>query len=271
MRWGIGSYACAWAIGGVPGFDAPDEPMDAMGLLERAHELGVSLVEFSDNLPLAALSEGDLQSLAANARAWDIELRLGLRGMDERVIERCIALCQTMRSPTLRVVVDSATDTPTPDQVIARIRSLLPKLAEARVTLGIENHDRFKASDLAEIMTRLDSPWVGVVLDTVNSFGALEGPQVVVETLKPWVRVVHIKDFAIERISGNMGFALIGAPAGAGRLDVPWLLDALDAEGRAIGGVIELWPPYQGDLARTIALEAQWLCQSVEFMRDLVR
>ena len=55
MRLGIGSYTYGWAIG-VSGH-APERPMGALDLLERAAELGVGLVQVADNLPLHRLCE----------------------------------------------------------------------------------------------------------------------------------------------------------------------------------------------------------------------
>ena len=79
---------------------------------------------------------------------------------------------------------------------------------------------------LADIVTSIDSPNVGICLDTVNSFGSLEGPAVVVEALGPYVVNLHVKDFSIRRHDHNMGFTLTGTPAGQGQLDLPWLLGA---------------------------------------------
>ena len=109
----------------------------------------------------------------------------------------------------------------------------LERTAGSKVALGIENHDRFTAQALAGMVQAAESPLVGICLDTVNSFGALEGPRVVVGTLAPWTVSLHIKDFAIRRVGHAMGFVVEGTPAGQGRLDVPWLLEAL-ARARSI-------------------------------------
>ena len=61
---------------------------------------------------------------------------------------------------------------------------------------------------------RSQLPYVGICLDTVNSFGSLEGPEVVIETLAPYTVNLHIKDFDIRRTDHNMGFTIFGTPAG---------------------------------------------------------
>jgi len=111
---------------------------------------------------------------------------------------------------------------------------------------------------------------VGICLDTVNSFGALEGPETVVETLGPWTVNLHVKDFAIERVSHAMGFVVEGKPAGRGRLNVPWLLEKLRALGRDPNAILELWTPPGATLEETIAREAEWAEDSIKYLRSLI-
>ena len=141
----------------------------------------------------------------------------------------------------------------------------------AGVTLAIENHDRFPASVLAGIVRALGTEWVGVCLDTVNSFGALEGPRVVVETLGPLTVNLHVKDFAIFRAGHQMGFTIEGRPAGQGRLDVPWLLELLHQQGRDVNAILELWTPPEAALDNTIAKERRWAEESAAYLRTLIK
>ena len=70
-------------------------------------------------------------------------------------------------------------------------------MPQAGVVIAIENHDRLKAKQLAVIAAALPAT-VGICLDTVNSMGALEGPEVVVETRsRPDTENLHLKDFAV--------------------------------------------------------------------------
>ncbi len=103
-----------------------------------------------------------------------------------------------------------------------------------------------------------ESPRVGICLDTVNSFGALEGPAVVVENLGPLTVNLHLKDFAVRRAGHKMGFTVEGTPAGDGRLDIPWLLGRLRELGRDPNAILELWVPPEADLEKTVAKELEW-------------
>jgi len=138
------------------------------------------------------------------------------------------------------------------------------------VRLAIENHDRFSARTLAEMVEQLGPEQVGICLDTVNSFGALEGPQAVVATLAPYALNLHLKDFTIRRVSSQMGFVVAGCPAGRGRLNVPWLLEQLRAAGRDVNAIIELWTPLGTSLEETTQQELAWAQESVAYLRQYI-
>jgi sugar phosphate isomerase/epimerase len=269
-RLGLGSYACAWAIG-VPGYEQPQEPMDCFGLIRFADELGLRVVQIADNLPLHALSASEREKLCEEARRRDIALEVGTRGIKPELVRQYIDIARSFGSPILRVVVDSAGHHPEPDEVVSLIREFLPDLEAARITLAIENHDRFKARALADIIKAVDSPLIGVCLDTVNSFGSLEGPEVVIDTLGPYVVNLHVKEFVVRRVSHNMGFVVTGVPAGQGMLDVPWLLGSLQRFGRTFNAIIESWPAPEATMAETVAKELDWARQSANYLRTLIR
>jgi sugar phosphate isomerase/epimerase len=244
--------------------------MRATDLLGKAASLGVSVVQVADNLPLDGLHPVALDAFEARARELHMEVEVGTRGIGTDHLRRYLALARRFDSPVLRVVVDTADHHPGQDEIVATIRDLLPALERAGVVLAIENHDRFRARDLVQILERLDSPYAGVCLDTVNSFGALEGPDVVLQALGPWVVNLHVKDFQVSRARHMMGFTVEGRPAGQGRLDVPWLLQRLRDLGRDPNAILELWTPPERTLAETIAKEDRWASASVRYLRGLI-
>ena len=134
------------------------------------------------------------------------------------------------------------------------------------MTLAVENHDRYSVAELASLIHGLGD-WAGICLDTVNSFGALEGPAIVLETLAPLAVNLHIKDFAVRRLDHAMGFAIEGRPVGAGQLDVPAVLTLLEQYRRVDTGVIELWTPPEATINATIDKEAQWATESLDYLR----
>ena len=268
MRLGVGSYTYSWAIG-VPGH-RPQHPMTAVELLNTAAGLGVHVVQVADNLPLDRLSPAELDDFEHHASELDVSVEVGTRGIDPDHLRTYLRLAQRFGSPILRVVIDTADRHPPENEIVDTIRAIIPEFEQAGVCLAIENHDRFTASAFARMLDRVGSDCVGICLDTVNSFGALEGPQVVVDVLGPWTVNMHVKDFAIFRASHLRGFTVEGRPAGQGRLDVPWLIGRLRDLGRDPNAILELWTPPEDTLSATIAKERAWAETSVEYLRELI-
>jgi sugar phosphate isomerase/epimerase len=264
MHLGISSYTYTWAVG-VPGYPVV-EPLTVWGLLAKAVALGVRVVQVADNLPLHRLPTEEVTRLAAAAADQGIQLEVGTRGIAPEHLRTYLRLAQQVRAPFLRIVIDTADHHPPPDEVVATLNRVLPDFAAAGVTLAIENHDRFRVATLVEMLTRLDGP-VGICLDTVNSFGALEGPDVVVAALGPWTVNLHVKDFRVRRAGHSMGFTVEGTPAGEGQLDLEWLLAQLAGFGRDVNAILELWTPPEPSVAATIAKEDAWARQSVASLR----
>ncbi len=253
MKVGISSWTYPWAIG-VDGYPPPN-PMTAAGLLERARALGAEVVQIADNLPLETPPSSQLLEAAAG-----ITLELGTRGTDPANLLRYLELAVSLGARLLRTL-------PGENGNEDRLREVLPDFERYGVVLAIENYELMPAAELAGLVRRLDSPWVGVCLDTVNSLGALETPEYTIETLAPHAVNIHVKDFEITRVTHKMGFEVAGCPAGAGRLDLPRLLDRVRAYGRDPNLILEQWPPLGASLEETIAGEAAWAETGLEYLK----
>jgi sugar phosphate isomerase/epimerase len=268
MRLGIGSYTFPWAVG-IPGY-MPKRPLSALDLLQKARQLGVSVVQFCDNLPLDALSETQLDEVEQCAREYEISLEIGMRGIELDMLRKNLELAIRLKSPIVRVVIDAPQQQPQSAEVPNLLRPALRDFEQANVCLAIENHDRFTAREFSSIVAQLGSPCIGICLDTVNSFGALEGPEAVVTTLAPCVVSLHIKDFVVHRDTHNLGFVIQGCPAGRGRLNIPWILDQLRNSNRHPNAILEQWPAPELTSEATIAKEDDWARQGIEHLRKLI-
>jgi len=244
--------------------------MTATDLVDRAAALGVRVVQIADNLPLDRLSASELSAVGQRAAELGIRVEVGTRGIAQDHLRTYLRLAQRLQSPILRLVVDTADHHPSEDEMVETVRSLMPEFEQAGVCLAIENHDRFEVKVLAGILQRVGSTHAGVCLDTANSFGALEGPEVVVAVLGPCTVNLHVKDFAVRRAEHNLGFVIEGRPAGQGQLDIPRLLGSLRNLGRDPNAILELWTPPEETLAETIAKENAWVTASVEYLRRLI-
>ena len=107
-------------------------------------------------------------------------------------------------------------------QALLRAR---PVIEKEQVRLAVENHKDWRADDLLGMIRKLDSPGIGVCIDTGNSIALLEEPHRLVETYAPFAWSTHIKDMGLES-SGN-GFLLAEVPLGQGYLDLARIMAAI--------------------------------------------
>ena len=268
MKLGINTYTYMWAIG----FEGarPEQPLTALGLLEKARQLGVGLVQSGPNLPLDQLSEPELATFEAQARSTGIELEVGTRGLEMEHLLGQIVLCRRLGSKLLRTIPEIGGQTPPSEEIVHHLRLLQPELDRQGVRLGLEN-GRIPAADLADLLRELDSPVFGVVLDMVNSLAVPEGWKEVTRLLAPYTMCLHFKDFAIRRLWHGMGFLCEGRPAGQGQIDAGWLFETLRPSPHDFNVILELWTPEQETLAETVALEQDWAVESISYLRNFVK
>jgi 3-oxoisoapionate decarboxylase len=241
--------------------------MKLADLLERASALKVGIVQVADNLPLHELEEAELGDARDQAVSLGLTIEIGTRGVEPAHLLRYLALAVKFDAVLLRTLTHSAETQPSLEQAERWIRAVLPKLEELGITLGLENYEMHSCDDLAALVHRLESRRVGVCLDTVNSLGALETPERVVETLAPITVNLHVKDFVIDRAPQRMGFLVSGAPAGAGRLAIPWLLGQMPRSNN-VSAILEQWTPPGESVEATIAIEREWAERGIQHLRS---
>jgi sugar phosphate isomerase/epimerase len=268
---GIASWSLPWAIG-VQGYPSPQRPLGCIGLLEKAAEAKVSVVQIADNLPLHELPDKELDQLREAAAGRGLVLEAGTRSLDTEHLTRYIAISHRIGARILRTVLSGSLFGPKQLAAAeAAILKVLPALEREDVTLALENNEAFSALEFAGIITRIASPHVGICLDTANSLGRPETLQTVVEHLAEHAVVLHAKDYDIRRIDTRMGFSVVGTAAGDGRVDFNWVLTELRRQGRSgISVIVEHWPPFAGTIEESMRIEEEWLSRSVRFLRSKV-
>jgi 3-oxoisoapionate decarboxylase len=269
MKLGIGSYTYTWAAG-FPGSNV-ENTIGPLDIMERAIEMGVSIVQFADNMPLHTLPLQTLEELNKKAQNNGITIELGTRGIEHDKLIKYIELAKHLMSPIIRTVTDTEDKQPSVDEIVSSIGKLEHELRHAGIILAVENHDRLSSRCLRRIIEQIGSNYVGICLDTTNSYGALEGIEAVVEQLGPYVVNLHVKDFVIYRCSHKMGFIIEGRPSGQGMLDIPWLLERMSYYKRNPSAILELWTPPEVNVEKTIRKEEKWARESVQYMHSLLK
>lgn len=266
---GISTYSYPYAVG-YPGF-MPEQRATPMTLIDKAKRLGVDVLQIADNLPLEQYTPEELERISQYARARGIELEVGTRGIGTEHLTRYVEIAQALDSKLLRVVIDTKDDQPDVDEIVRRLGRILPLLEKRKIVLGIENHDRFKAEVFADLLRRFDSPWLGVVLDTVNSYACEENTQQVLDSLAQYTVNFHVKDYVIERIPNSMGLQVVGVPAGKGFLPVGQVLDRLKREAKQdFSTILELWMPQEKGVEETLHKEEQWVDESIAYLNSVL-
>ncbi len=260
MKLGISSYAFGWAVS--TGVFTPETLVD----FAIAHR--VPVIQFGDHVPLHRLEPMALEQLAARSREAGIAIETGARGLRPAHLETYVAISKCLGAGFLRFVIDEQGHEPTLDQIAGMIHDSLPLLSDAAVTLGIENHDRFSCSILRRLVDDIDSPRVGICLDTANSLGAGEGIREVLAQLAPVCVNLHVKDFAIARLTHLMGFTVTGRALGEGMLPLDAVLKTVARYGRCETAVVETWPSPESELSATLAKEQDWAIRSVQALRS---
>ena len=100
-----------------------------------------------------------------------------------------------------------------------------PVAARHRMRLAIENHKDWRIGQMLDMLRRIGSEYVGVCVDTGNSFALLEDSMDVVEAYAPYAFAAHLKDMGVAEYED--GFLLADVPLGQGLLDLPRMVRIL--------------------------------------------
>lgn len=260
---GLGTYAFFWQHSSRVG-----HPLDLPDMLRRTREAGVDLFQICDYAPLDEMTDAQATSVAALARDLGITLELGTKGIEPDRIERYLHLADLLDVHLLRSMLFSATDRPTLEEAEQRLRAVSPALSAAGVTLALETYEQVSSRDLVSLIEAVADEHIGICLDPANTVAGLEHPLHVIERTAPYVKNIHVKDFAFTRRDGWVGFTLEGAPLGTGLLDYDRMRDIVRPDERDISQIIEHWLPLQDSVDATVQLENEWTTTALDYLRS---
>ena len=265
MLLGISSFTYGWAVG-VPG-NMPANPWTELTLLQRTIDFGLNTLQLGDNLPIHGLSKERLDTLKRQSDNSGIRLEIGARKLTRENLRVYLELAESLNAPLLRFVIDDDQYTPSREEIKRIVKEFVPDLEKNKIKLGIENHDRFKAKELAAMIEEIGSSQVGICLDCVNSMGAGEGLEFVAGILAPYTINLHIKDFIVQRLPHKMGFTVTGTEAGKGMTNLPLLLDLLTPYNRCTSAVLEQWTPPENSIQETVVKENNWAHAGIRYLK----
>jgi sugar phosphate isomerase/epimerase len=260
---GLGSYAFFWRHS-----DRAPEPLSLEDELRQTRVAGLGRFQICDYGPLLDFSDTELRRAKAVADECGVIIELGTKGVDVDHLARFVELAVIFDARLLRSMVLPADLDHGLGGVEDGLRRILPRCADAGVTMALETYEQLSSVDLVALIENVGDPALGICLDPANNVAGLEHPREVVERCAPYTRNVHVKDFAFTRSGGWIGFTLEGAPLGDGRLDLDHLLTTVDPVGRGISMIVEHWLTWRGDYTETARLEHDWTDRSITRLEE---
>jgi 3-oxoisoapionate decarboxylase len=236
MKIAIDSYCYHRYFGEVyPGLQQPaNRKMTVWDFLKRARQLGVAGVSLeSCFFPSFA---GDLlhrlkDALDSNGfeRVWAWGHPDGLCSGTNRAAARDLVEhlghARKIGAKVMRIAGGSRRTRPPSFAVHKRrlggmLKKLLPAAQDHGIVLALENHIDLTADEMSDLITSINSPWLGVCLDTGNNLRLHEDPVVVAQKLAPFARATHVKDIWVRRGDPNDFAFWPSVPLGKGLVDL---------------------------------------------------
>jgi 3-oxoisoapionate decarboxylase len=263
MAIGLSTYAFLWRSS-----TRVVAPLSLHDMLKQTNELGCSVFQICDYPAVESLTTAELADLRDTAADLDIELELGTRGIQPAHLHRFLDLCGQLGASLLRSMLYTATHRPTTDEAVTLLKEAMPAFESHGVTVALETYEQVPTTDLVRVVDAVGSDALGICLDPANCVAGLELPHEVVDRTAPYVKNMHIKDFAFTRQAGWVGFTLAGCPLGEGLLDYDDMVAVVDPASRGINQIVEHWLPWQDEAETTCLIEAQWTQHSVNYLRS---
>ena len=263
MTIGLGTYAFFWQWQSTAA-----QPLSLTDMIDKTAGWDVALFQICDYPLIETYDDAALTALRDHAADSGVTLELGTRGVRPEHLINYLRIAEALGVTLVRSMINSADHRPSGDEAIGLLRQVIPAYEAAAVTLALETYEQIPVRDLVHIVTAVHSPALGICLDPGNCVAALELPANTVELTAPYVRNIHVKDFAFSRRDGWVGFTFTGCPLGEGLLDYRHLVDTVQADQRGLSQIIEHWLPWQGDSATTIQTEDEWNLHNLSYLRS---
>ncbi len=243
MKLAIDSYCYHRYFGeSYPGLQRdPGKRMTVWDFLKRARKHGVDGVSIEacflpqlDDDFLARLRDTLDEYGFDRVWAWGHPdgLRSGTDRAEAKDLVKHLGLAKRIGASVMRIVGGSRRTRPDSwavhkRQLVKMLKGLVGPARDHGVVMAMENHIDLLADEMADIMTTIDSPWLGVCLDTANNLRLFEDPVAVARTLAPFARATHVKDLGVRRGNPREFSFWPSVPLGEGLVDLPEVIRLL--------------------------------------------
>jgi sugar phosphate isomerase/epimerase len=277
---GIGQ---AWA-----GFNLPwPRQMSTFELFDQAIRWGLDGLHLDDGV-LESLEPAYLKEVGAAARErglyleYNFSMDLGGQGIGiQHDLSGAVATAERLGADIVKVSMDLIRPRPVaasrfhPD-VMAQIKSVASRLKQkapvaeaAGVKIAVENHCDTFSEEILWLLDRVNSPFVGACIDTVNALMVMEDPMAAIENLVPRAFTNHLRDDRI--VFQRHGFKLTGTAVGDGDIDIKRAYEIIKTKSsmNRINIETEMEIPLD-DMETALRMEKETVERSIRYCREVL-
>ena len=161
--------------------------------------------------------------------------------------------------------------------ILASLKIAAPMFEAAEMYFAQENHLDFTGAELAAIYEEINSPYMGIAIDTANGFCIFSDPNEEIQLMAPWAITSHMKDAqVVDKTQEGDYFPLIpvGCACGEGSIDFPAAIEAIRTKARYPEGfhliVEQGWFAYKLDGVDEFAFRHEQIEKSIAYLKELV-
>jgi sugar phosphate isomerase/epimerase len=244
---GLNPYGLAYTVGlqgaGTP--RANPHPIGMRGFIDLAHEAGVRCIEL-DHRWLTPLSEDELAGVRRSLGPVIRVASFWLAHEAGETLADAIRCTRAIGASIIRFHLTPVVEggraalgarwTEMVEHAKATLTREAPKVADAGLTLAIENHQDFGSEELLDLCQTLGDH-VGIVMDTGNPFSVGEDPVAFARRAAERIRHVHLKDYIAQ--FSDEGYRLVRCAIGDGCVPFTEILHVLETSRCPLAASIE--------------------------------
>jgi sugar phosphate isomerase/epimerase len=207
---------------------------DPLGFLDYCHEIGAGGIQTN----IGIRDEDYARRLRRRCEDYDMfvegSISLPKKAADVEQFEGALRTARQAGAKVIRIAIggrryeqfsEAEQFKVFAERSVKSLQLAEPVAARYGIRLAIENHKDWRTDQMLGILRQLSSEYVGVCVDTGNSFALLEDPMDVVQAYAPYAYSAHLKDMALAEY--EEGFLLADVPLGEGLLDLPRMVGTL--------------------------------------------
>lgn len=229
--------------------------MDVFDFIGRTAELGLACVQINvaGGPPgwghLGGVDPRHLRDVRSAIEARGLSVEIDTQKTDPEHLRGVLGVCHALGAGVLRTYEKPSGDLEADkDRAAANLAKIVPLCAELGVRIAFENHEYETSADVLDVIRRVDSEWVGALVDTGNSMMVWEDPVRAVKALAPHAVSSHFKDHLVIIEDGDPRVA--GIALGAGSIDCAECLRVLVEESPLARVNIEVCYDYRAPFRR---------------------